>query len=212
VGDVRSRSATIRRVARWALGVALVPALACAVADALVARDAAPTPLAVRDVAIVPGGNVYRGRPAPLLARRLEGALDLYTRGLVHRILVSGDEGAGEASAMRQWLVARGVPEGDVLGDPTGRRTLETMRNAATTFGVRSAFVATQPLYLDRSVFLAREAGIDAAGFSVPTGRLPASAPLYEAAKRVLAVAEVFVLDRLARDEQPRVVLAQALR
>jgi vancomycin permeability regulator SanA len=131
---------------------------------ALPFSPAAPTDRRVRDVAIVPGGLVWRNEPGALVGERLKTALALYEQGKVHVVLVSGDEGAGETTAMRTWLEAHGVPPERVMSDTAGTRTIETMRNAARRFGVQSAFVCTQSLHMARTLFLARHSGIDAVG------------------------------------------------
>jgi vancomycin permeability regulator SanA len=169
----------------------------------------AVTDVAAHDVAIVPGASVSRGRPNRHLANRLESARQLYERGLVRRVLVSGNEQAGEVSAMSRWLVERGVPEADILRDPDGVRTLETMRNAAGRFTIASAVVCTQAQFLDRTVYLAREAGIDAAGVAAAATRLRPSSRAVEAAKTVLAFLEADVLGRLDRAPAPVAVVAE---
>ena len=124
-----------------------------------------------RAIAIVPGAAVYRGQPLASLTGRLETALALYREGQVKAIFVSGNNSAGspEVTVMRRWLQANGVPASDVLADDHGSRTRNTMLDAVAEFGVGDAIVCTQALYVDRAVFLARQAGIDAVGIGVPS-------------------------------------------
>ena len=124
-----------------------------------------------RSVAIVPGSRVYRGRPLPILRDRLEAALALYRRGQVRAILVSGADTAAapEVTVMRAWLRARDVPATYVWSDGGGSRTRETMMRAAALFDVRDAVVCTQTVNMARTLYLAREAGIDAVGIALPT-------------------------------------------
>jgi vancomycin permeability regulator SanA len=127
--------------------------------------------LPARMFAIVPGSRVYGDKPLPILHARLEAALSLYRAGRVKAILVSGQETAEapEATVMRAWLRARGVPAADVWSDGGGTRTRETMNRAATFYGVSDAVVCTQTVNLARSIYLARQAGIDAVGLALPT-------------------------------------------
>jgi vancomycin permeability regulator SanA len=131
--------------------------------------SAAGTP--TRSVAIVPGAIVRDGRPLGTLTQRLETALALHRAGRVKAILISGNDTAGspEVRAMHAWLRAHGVPEADIWSDPQGVRTRETMINAAVRFEVADAVVCTQAAYVDRALFLARQAGIDAVGVGVPS-------------------------------------------
>ena len=129
--------------------------------------DAVP----LRDIAIVPGSRVFRGKPLLIVRSRLEAALTLYRAGRVKAILVSGDDSAvsPEVTVMGAWLRARGVPADDVWTDGGGSRTRETMTRAAARYGITGAIVCTQSVNMARSLYLARAAGIDAVGLALPT-------------------------------------------
>jgi vancomycin permeability regulator SanA len=130
---------------------------------------ATPASAPVRSIAIVPGAAVLGGQPLGSLSARLETAVTLYRAGRVRAVFVSGNDvpGSPEVSVMRGWLLARGVPPADVLSDEHGSRTRNTMLDAVARYGINDAVVCTQDLYVDRAVFLAREAGIDAVGIGV---------------------------------------------
>jgi SanA protein len=121
-----------------------------------------------RTAAIVLGASVRPdGDPSTSLADRLHAALALYRAGSIERILVSGDHGKrhyDEVGTMAAWLAERGVPRRHIFQDHAGFRTFDTMHRAARVFEVRDAVICTQAFHLPRSVFLAREAGIDAVG------------------------------------------------
>jgi vancomycin permeability regulator SanA len=124
-----------------------------------------------RSIAIVPGAAVFLEQPLASLTGRLETALALYREGQVKAIFISGNDSAGspEVSVMRRWLRAHDVPASDIFSDDHGSRTRNTMLDAVADFGVGDAVVCTQALYVDRAVFLARQAGIDAVGIGVPS-------------------------------------------
>jgi vancomycin permeability regulator SanA len=149
-----------------------------------------------RTFAIVPGSRVYRGRPLPILRSRLEAALELYRAGRVKAILVSGQENAEapEATVMRAWLRDRGVPATDLWSDGGGTRTRETMNRAVAFYGVAEAIVCTQTVNMARSLFLARQAGIDAVGLALPTTLGQSTRYLAtESLKTTLAFAESYL-------------------
>jgi SanA protein len=130
--------------------------------------------LPAKPVVIVPGTLVEHGIPHKVLVERLAAALTLYKAGKAGRILVSGnrrDAHYDEVAVMHRWLTRRGVPEADILDDPAGYRTLDTMQRAARVFGVTSAIVCSQGANLPRAVYLARHAGIDAVGLVVDPKR-----------------------------------------
>lgn len=202
-----------RRIVR-ALGAALLGAFALfAAGNAVVIglgragtyERAADVPS--RPVAIVLGARVYRdGTPSPVLADRLATALDLYRRGRVRRILVTGDNGTDdydEVTAMRNWLLARGVPPNDVVRDHAGFRTYDSMVRAARVFQVRHAVVCTQRFHMARSLFLARHAGIDAVGavsdLSPYGRRFRVGSTVREAIARPVALLDAWVLGRKPR-------------
>jgi vancomycin permeability regulator SanA len=133
--------------------------------------------LPARAVAIVPGSPTSQLKVEATLLGRMEGALALYRAGRVQTILVSGVDiqRDPETSAMRRWLEERGVPADHILSDEHGSRTRETMYRAIRYFGVTRAIVCTESLHMPRTLFLARQNGIDAVGFELPSqmSRLP---------------------------------------
>lgn len=206
---VRAFDSIVRRSVRRAgivAGLALGGVVSLVVASAWVVRRASPYVYATLDevpprtVAIVPGCRVYAdGSPSATLEDRLTAALELHDAGKVRKILVSGDHGRrgyDEVGAMHDWLVARGVPDEDVFLDHAGFRTLDTMQRAARIFEVDDAIVCTQEFHLSRSVFLARDAGIDAVGYVADRRVYPArrSNEVRELFARTRAVLDVYVL------------------
>jgi vancomycin permeability regulator SanA len=151
----------------WVLAVLLAPLL---VATPLVwfavstdGRRTTADRADARPVALVLGAGLRRdGRPSLLLARRLDIAADLYHRGTVDAVLVSGAD--DEPAAMRTHLLAAGVPDAKIVGDAAGIRTWDSCVRAPEVYGVRSAIVVTQEFHLPRAVALCTAAGIDATG------------------------------------------------
>ena len=153
-----------------------------------------------RTAAIVPGASVRAtGQPSAVLLDRLETARQLYLRGKVQRILVSGDNRTryyNEPQAMRRWLVEHGIPDRHIYADYAGQRTFDTMARAARVFRVEDAIVCTQTFHLHRSVFLARRAGINAIGMVSDRRHYSRTFGdrVREYAARTLAFADTFVL------------------
>lgn len=159
---------------RW-LKIAL---LAVAVAAALVVGpyvwvQASAEEYTVADVPAVPAALVLGaglhadGSPKPYLAARLRVAAELYARGKVRAILVSGDHGTvdhDEVAAMTSWLEDNGVPRHKIAGDHAGFDTNDSCHRANRIFGLDQAIVITQHYHLPRAVFLCRNAGIETYG------------------------------------------------
>lgn len=128
-----SLSAAQTRVARWR--VALVAALLAVLAPLGQMLSFGRTDYRrPADVIVVFGARVYAdGRPSPALRDRVDAAARLYREGLAPRVMVSGGAGDGavhETVAMRDLLVAQGVPARAVVRDPGGVDSRSTVRAA----------------------------------------------------------------------------------
>lgn len=120
--------------------------------------------------ALVLGSRVYPdGTLSPVTEDRVRGGADLYHAGKVDKVLVSGDHGQeayNEVGAMRDRLLALGVPAADIFCDHAGFNTWNSAVRARKVFQVTSAIVVTQEFHLPRAVYLAGQAGIDATGYA----------------------------------------------
>jgi SanA protein len=115
------------------------------------------------------------GRPNYYFEARLDAATELYLAGKVRQLLVSGGpmhsvaSGAvsgSECDAMREGLLARGVPEAHVTLDVGGHRTLRSVERARTKFGLSELVFVTQGFHAPRAVFLARQIGMQAFAYT----------------------------------------------
>lgn len=126
------------------------------------------------EAALVMGAAQYDGRPSPVFERRLRGALELYERGCVERIVVSGGGQPGdrttEGEAGVRWLADRGVPEGRLLAETGATTSAENVRLSASLLGDGPVLIVTDHLHAWRSVWLARRVGLQASGVGVPAG------------------------------------------
>jgi len=129
-------------------------------------EDAGPAPVAL----VLGAGLRPDGSPSTYLRRRLDAAQTLYDRDQVQVILVSGDNSTpyhDEPAAMRDYLVAAGVPESAIVLDDAGLDTHDSCVRAHDVFGVDQAVVLTQSYHLRRALFSCQAAGIDATGVGV---------------------------------------------
>jgi SanA protein len=119
-------------------------------------------------IAIVFGAGLTRsGEPTPALYDRVATAADLYQRGLVSKLLLTGDNrfvNYNEPEAMRRTAVKLGVPDEDLVLDYAGRRTYDSCYRAREIFGVKHAILVTQAFHLDRALYLCDAFGIDSLG------------------------------------------------
>lgn len=166
----RSRSLPCRLTRRIA-GLALLLILAAfALAAAGLLIGARPA-----DVAVVLGNTVQAdGRPSPRLAARLDRAYDCYAASQCRILFVSGGvdpAGVDEAAAMRDYLLARGVPAGRIVTDSAGVDSWATARHASAYMrenGYASALAVTQYFHVPRTVLALRRQGIAEVGGGYP--------------------------------------------
>lgn len=122
--------------------------------------DATPT----TQVALVLGASVTSGGVlSPVLAARADRAVALYSAHKVSKILVTGDNATlshDEVDPVGKYLVAHGVPKGDIFLDHAGFDTYSSMYRARDVFGVTSLTIVSQPFHLPRAVFIARSLGL----------------------------------------------------
>jgi len=120
------------------------------------------------NVAIVFGaGLTPSGEPTAALYDRVATAVDLYQRGLVKKLLLTGDNRVvdyNEPAAMRRTAIKLGVPDEDLVLDYAGRRTYDSCYRAREIFGVQRAILVTQAFHLERALYLCDAFGIDSVG------------------------------------------------
>lgn len=132
----------------------------------------APQDLPSQRVAIVFGASVWSdGTPSPMLADRLDGAIDLYHAGQVSKILMTGDNGSAEYNevvTMQGYAMKHGVPEADITLDYAGFSTYESCYRAKAIFGVKAAILVTQNFHIARAVYTCQHLGLQAIGLGTP--------------------------------------------
>ncbi len=157
-----------------------------------------------RGVAIVLGAQVRPdGQPSMMLAERVDAAVDLYRRGRVERLLLTGDNSTvsyDEVTAMRDRAMSAGVPAAAITLDYAGFDTYDSCWRARHLFGVTSAVVVTQAFHAPRAVFTCQAQGIDAVALGVPDwGRHPTGVMARLAARELVATVKALWEVEVAR-------------
>ena len=128
------------------------------------------------DAIIVLGAQVKPdGEPSIQLQWRLDAAVEAWQQ--VNTVIVTcgaqgGNEPAPEALVMRDYLVARGIPEDTILTDTVSYNTRQNIRNAAELLeglDVKQVLIVTSDYHLARAMALAEDEGLSATGVGSPT-------------------------------------------
>ena len=126
-----------------------------------------------KKVALLLGTNPLNkwGRPNSYFTNRINTASELYHAGKVDYIIASGDNHIkeyDEPTAMRDSLMAHGVPEDRIILDFAGFRTLDSVVRAKEVFGCDSLTIISQADHNARALYLAEANGIEAVAVSAP--------------------------------------------
>ena len=127
---------------------------------------------------LVFGTAQYNGVPSPVLAARLDHAIDLYRKGLAPVIVVTGGNQPGdqftEATASANYLIERGVPDEDVLREVSGTSSWQSLAAAANFLAERDiddVLLVSDPFHSFRIRAMASELGLE--GRASPTKTSP---------------------------------------
>lgn len=106
--------------------------------------------------ALVLGAGVYPDLvPSGFLRARLDLAAQLYARGLVGQLLLSGDGRSrfyDEPATMAAYLIDQGVPESAIITDPLGLDTFASCLRARDEYGWDELVVVSQSFHLPRAL------------------------------------------------------------
>ena len=127
---------------------------------------------------VVFGTAQYNGVPSPVLAARLDHAIELYRKGLAPVIVVTGGNQPGdqftEATASANYLIQRGVPDDDVLREVSGTSSWQSLAATANFLDERDiseVLLVSDPFHSLRIRAMASELGLE--GHSSPTRTSP---------------------------------------
>lgn len=124
-----------------------------------------------REVGLLLGTNPKgrRGGANTFYNHRIDAAVALYEAGKVDRFIISGAKKGpdyDEPQAMREALVARGVPDSIFILDGQGFHTIESIVRAKEVYEVDSVTIISQEFHNKRSLYMAKHNGLDAIAYN----------------------------------------------
>ncbi|MFP4163722.1 MAG: YdcF family protein [Chitinispirillaceae bacterium] len=124
--------------------------------------------IAYADAGVVLGNTVLpSGVPSDRLKGRLDKSIELYRKGCLGKIIVSGargKEGYVEAAVMKEYLESKGIDESEIIEDRNGRNTFETARFTSRYCRENkfsSVMVITQFYHIPRSRYALQRFGVE---------------------------------------------------
>ena len=139
------------------------------------------------------------GRDNLYFMKRIDAAAELYRRGKVKQILISGDKHApdyDEPRDMRKALMDHGVPGDAIMLDEFGFRTLDSVVRAKEVFKLTRFTIISQRDHDERALLIAKHFDLDAIAFAaspVPFHRA-VGAHIHEWFARVKVVLDLYIL------------------
>ncbi|WP_164491802.1 YdcF family protein [Staphylospora marina] len=118
------------------------------------------------EAGIVLGAALWDGTPSPALVERLNLAADLYHRGKVQSLIVSGglgNDGITEAEAMKRFLTDRGVPADRIIKEDRSSNTKENLLYSARIIQEKKwtrITLITHDYHMHRALNYALQAGL----------------------------------------------------
>jgi uncharacterized SAM-binding protein YcdF (DUF218 family) len=116
---------------------------------------------------IVFGAAEYAGHPSPVFRARLDHAYDLFTRGVAPLVIVTGGAGGDplytEGGVGRDYLIARGIPDRNLVAETQSDDTAEQAQRTAgimRTNGIEDAVAVSDAYHLFRIKQLMKSQGV----------------------------------------------------
>ena len=123
--------------------------------------------------ALVFGAGIYlNGQPSAVLVDRVTTAVELYKKGVIDEMIMSGDNSdssRNEVDHMIELAAEAGVPEEAILRDDRGIHTAESCWNAINVFGKNEVIFVSQDFHAVRILMTAKSYGLS--GIAVKSDR-----------------------------------------
>lgn len=153
------------------LGLAAAIGAYLAILSLRVERESRRDEARPSDVIIVMGAAEYRGKPSPVLKRRLDHAVELYRSRMAPFILTTGGPGGDpsftEGGVGRSYLMDRGVPAEAIIVEDEGDSTAWSLSAAGEILrrmDLRSCIVVSDGYHIFRTRRILQQAGFQAVG------------------------------------------------
>lgn len=123
---------------------------------------------------VVLGAGLNGENVTPLLASRIDKGISIYFKNKGSKIIMSGgqgeDEVISEALAMKNYALAKGIPDNDIIMENKSTNTEENIRFSYKLMENKKRFaIVTNYYHLFRALLFARKEGIKCIGYGAKT-------------------------------------------
>lgn len=130
---------------------------------------------------------------------RMDAVASLWKVGKIQHVIVSGDNSRmtyDESTAMKESLIALGIPDSAITLDYAGFSTLDSVLRCKLVFGQTDIILVSQEFQNERAIFIAEHSGMHAVGFNAENVAASYSykTVLREYFARVKAVFDIYLL------------------
>ena len=130
------------------------------------------------NVAIVLGAAVYKNKPSPVFAERLNHAINLYHSGHVQKLLFTGGSSdkniPAESIVAKEYALSRDVTLDDIYVETQSVTTYQNLffaKQLLESFNLKNALIISDSFHLKRAMLMANALGIDAKPSATSTSR-----------------------------------------
>ncbi len=156
-----------------------------------------------KKVALILGTSRYTswGGTNLFFKYRIQAAADLYNKGKIKHILVSGDNSIrsyNEPREMRKALMNLGVPESAITLDYAGFRTLDSVIRCKEVFSQEEVVIISQRFHIERALFIAEKYKMNAVGFAAqdPPEKYSVKTHFREYFAKTKAVIDLYIINK----------------
>ena len=126
------------------------------------------------DYIIVLGCGLMKDKVTPLLASRVDKAIEISKKNPNAKIIMSGGQGedelCSEAEAMKKYAIARGVEEDRIILEDQSTSTYENLVFSTRLMGShKKVAIVTTRYHLLRALIMSRKIGLKAIGYGAKT-------------------------------------------
>ncbi|MBR0230167.1 MAG: YdcF family protein [Erysipelotrichaceae bacterium] len=146
------------------------------------------------DCVLVLGAAVWGNDPSPMLKKRIDKGIEVLNSTQTECILMTGDgreSNYNEPETMSRYAVQQGVDQENIVQDPYGIRTYDSLWRAKYVLGYESVIIVTQSYHLNRAIYIARSLGLEVYGIACDDSIL--SAGWYNTARETGARCKDFI-------------------